>query len=110
MKTLGILGLWFASSVLDKQSTDLTILRPNIKTWFADAFDGRDAEFGRLELAWLPVDDRFVVTIEDAEIRDQNGELLEKFEQKWIYYGWFGTAGNGWPNWTRLQNRRSSAL
>lgn len=77
---MGVLGLWFASTVLDKQSTDLTILRPNIKTWFADAFDGRDAEFGRLELAWLPVDDRFVVTIEDAEIRDQNGEVLERFE------------------------------
>ena len=76
---LGILGLWFASAVLDKQSTDLTVLRPNIKTWFADAFDGRDAEFGRLELAWLPVDDHFVVTIEDAEIRGQDGELLEKF-------------------------------
>jgi len=91
---LGILGLWFASSVLDKQSTDLTILRPNIKTWFADAFDGRDAEFGRLELAWLPVDDRFVVTIEDAEIRDQNGELLEKFD---LNKNGFITVGLGPP-------------
>jgi len=77
---VGILGLWFASTVLDKQSTDLTILRPNIKTWFADAFDGRDAEFGRLELAWLPVNNHFVITVEDAEIRDQNGELLERFD------------------------------
>jgi len=77
---LGIIGLWFTSTALDKQSTDLTVLRPNIKTWFADAFDGRDAEFGRLELAWLPVDDHFVVTIEDAEIRDQNGGVLEKFD------------------------------
>ncbi len=77
---LGIVGLWIASTVLDKQSTDLTVLRPNIKIWFADAFDGRDAEFGRLELAWRPADDHFVVTIEDAEIRGQDGELLESFE------------------------------
>jgi hypothetical protein len=77
---LGILGLWYASAVLDQQTTDLTVFRPNIKTWFADSFDGRDAEFGRLELAWLPVDDHFVISIKDAVIRDQNGEVLEKFE------------------------------
>ncbi len=76
---LGIASLWIASSVLDRQSTDLTILRPNIKIWFAEAFSGRDAEFGRLELAWRPVDDNFVVTIEDAEIRGPEGEVLEKF-------------------------------
>lgn len=77
---LGIVGLWIATTVLDKQSTDLTVLRPNIKIWFADAFNGRDAEFGRLELDWLPVDNHFVVTVEDAEIRGKEGELLEKFD------------------------------
>ena len=77
---LGIASLWIASSVLDKQSTDLTVLRPNIKIWFAEAFNGRDAEFGRLELAWRPADNTVVVTIEDAEIRGRDGETLEKFD------------------------------
>lgn len=77
---LGFAGLWMASSVLDRQSTDLTVLRPNIKMWFAEAFDGRDAEFGRLELAWRPATNNLVVTIEDAEIRDSNAEVLESFE------------------------------
>ena len=77
---LGIAGLWIATSVLEKQSTDLTVLRPNFKIWFADAFNGRDAEFGRLELAWLPADGNVVVTIEDAEIRGRDGEVLEQFE------------------------------
>lgn len=77
---LGIVSLWVAMSVLDKQSTDLTVLRPNIKIWFAEAFDGRDAEFGRLELAWLPADGNVVVTIEDAEIRGRDGEVLETFD------------------------------
>ena len=77
---LGIAALWIACSVLDKQSTDLTVLRPNFKIWFADAFNGRDSEFGRLELSWQPVDDRIVVTIEDAEVLGSNGEVLERFD------------------------------
>lgn len=77
---LGIVGLWITSSVLDRQTTDLTMLRPNIKLWFADAFNGHDAEFGRLELTWLPADNHIVVTLEDAEIRGQDGEILERFD------------------------------
>ncbi|MEP4051686.1 MAG: AsmA-like C-terminal domain-containing protein [Litorimonas sp.] len=77
---LGIVGLFIANSVLERQSTDLTVLRPNLKIWFAEAFNGRDAEFGRLELAWRPADGALVATIEDAEIRGSDGELLERFE------------------------------
>ena len=77
---LGIAVLWLGTSLVSQQSTDLTVLRPNIKLWFADAFDGRDAEFGRLELAWLPESDQVVVTIEDAAIKDEAGEILEKFD------------------------------
>jgi len=77
---LGIALLWMTTSVLDRQSTDLTLLRPNIKLWFADAFDGRDAEFGKLELRWLPSGDQVEVTIEDARINDDKGELIEQFD------------------------------
>jgi len=77
---LGIVALWLATTVLEKQSTDLTVLRPNIKIWFADAFNGREADFGRLELTWLPVENHIVVTMEDAEIRGPADQLLEKFE------------------------------
>ena len=77
---LGIASLWMASSVLDRQYTDLTVLQPNIRMWFAEAFDGRDAEFGQLGLKWLPVNGHVVVTIEDAEIRGRNGKVLEKFD------------------------------
>ena len=77
---LGIISLWIATSVLDKQSTDLTVLRPNFKIWFAEAFNGRDAEFGRLELSWRPADGTIVVTIEDAEIRGKEGDILERFD------------------------------
>jgi len=64
---VGIAVLWMATSVLDRQSTDLTLLRPNIKLWFSQAFDGRDAEFGKIELTWLPASDQVVVTVEDAK-------------------------------------------
>ena len=77
---IGIAALWITSSVLDKQSTDLTALRPNFKIWFAEVFNGRDAEFGRLQLAWQPADDHFVVTIENAVIRDADGGVLERFD------------------------------
>ena len=77
---IGIAALWIACSVLDRQSTDLTVLRPNFKIWFAEAFNGRDAEFGRLELAWQPASNNIVVTIEDAEIRGRDGDILESFE------------------------------
>lgn len=77
---LGIVSLFIANTVLERQSTDLTVLRPNLKMWFAEAFNGRDAEFGRLELAWRPADGALVATIEDAEIRGSDGELLERFE------------------------------
>ena len=77
---LGIAGLWIATSVLDQQTTDLTVLRPNIKLWVAEAFDGHDAEFGRLEATWLPASDQLVVTVEDAEILGADGEVLEHFE------------------------------
>jgi len=77
---LAIMGAWFLANVLDQQSTDLTVLRPNIKLWFAEAFNGHDADFGRLELTWLPADDHIVVTIENAEVRGEAGEVLERFE------------------------------
>ncbi len=76
---LGIAALWMANSLLEKQSTDLTVLRPNIKVWFAEAFAGKEAEFGRLDLAWQPANDHIVVTVENAEIRGENGEVLERF-------------------------------
>ena len=77
---LAIAFSWMATVVLDKQSFDLSILRPNIKIWFAEAFAGRDAEFGRLDLRWLPATDRFVVTLEDAEVLGASGERLEHFD------------------------------
>jgi len=77
---LGIAMLWMATSVLESQSTDLTVLRPNFKIWFADVFNGHDAEFSRLELAWLPAEDQIVATIEGAEIRGKDGEILERFD------------------------------
>ncbi len=76
---LAIVGMWIATSVLDKQSTDLTALRPNIKLWFTEAFNGRDAEFGKLEVSWLPSRDQIIVTIEDASIKDETGDVLEHF-------------------------------
>jgi hypothetical protein len=77
---LAMAGFWILLSVLDRQSTDLSALRPNFKIWFADAFDGRDAEFGRLEVTWLPASDNIVVTVEDAEVQGADGEVLERFE------------------------------
>ena len=77
---LGIVCLWLVATVADQQSTDLTVLRPNIKMWFAEAFDGRDAEFGKLELTWHPTTGNLVVTIEDAEIRGSDAEVLENFD------------------------------
>ncbi len=77
---LGILLSWTAGSILDRQSTDLTMLRPNLKIWFADAFDGQSAEFGRLDVTWLPVDNHLVVTVEEASILDEAGKPLESFE------------------------------
>ncbi len=77
---LGIILAWTASSVLGRQSTELTVLRPNIKIWFADAFDGKGAEFERLDLAWLPVDNHIVMTLEKASILNENDEILESFD------------------------------
>jgi len=77
---LAMASLWIVNSVLERQSTDLTLLRPNIKMWFADAFDGRDTEFGRLELSWEPYSGNVVVAIEDAEIYGRDGEVLESFD------------------------------
>jgi len=77
---LGIFLSWIAVSALDQQSTDLTILRPNIKTWFAEAFEGQDTEFGRLNIDWLPVDNHFVVTVEDVTIYDGGEEVLETID------------------------------
>lgn len=77
---LGIAASWMATSVLDRQSTDLSILRPNIKIWFADIFEGRDTEFGRLDLTWLPSSNQFVITIEDAEVLGADGQQLRHFD------------------------------
>jgi hypothetical protein len=77
---LGIAASWMAASVLDRQSSDLSILRPNIKIWFAEVFEGHDTEFGRLDVAWLPASDQVVVTIEDAEVLDDLGQQLRHFD------------------------------
>ena len=92
---LAIAALWLTTTVLDKQSSDFSVLRPNFKMWFADAFDGRDAEFGALELVWLPADGHVVVTVKDAEIRGEDGDVLEQF--KLIRSTFSPNAGN----WTR---------
>lgn len=77
---LGIILSWGVVGALDRQSSDLTILRPNLKIWFAEAFDGRSADFGRLDLAWLPADDHIVLTLEDAAILGDDGKPLEAFD------------------------------
>jgi len=41
---------------------------------------GLGAEFGRLELDWLPESEQVVVTIEDAVVKDEAGEILERFD------------------------------
>lgn len=81
LMTLGIAVLFILSVVLARQSTDLTLLRPNLELWFADAFDGQGASFERLNVEWLPATDGFVVAADDILIRDKNGETIERFER-----------------------------
>lgn len=77
---LGIVLSYVLASTLDRQSTDISILRPNLQIWFAEAFDGNRAEFGRLDIKWLPAREAFVLTAEDISITDDAGLELEGFE------------------------------
>lgn len=77
---LGIVLTYFLATALDRQSTDISILRPNLQMWFAEAFDGNRAEFGRLDIEWLPAREAFVLTAEDILISDDEGLELEGFE------------------------------
>jgi len=77
---LGIAISFFLASALDRQNTDVSFLQPNLQIWFAEVFNGKSAEFGRLDIAWLPARDAFVMTAEDVSVLDTNGDVLERFE------------------------------
>ena len=76
---LGIAISFFLASTLSRQRTDVTFLRPNLQIWFAEAFNGKAAEFERLDIAWNPARDAFILTAENVLIHDDNGDLLEQF-------------------------------
>ncbi len=77
---LGIALSFFLASALDRQTTDVSFLQPNLQIWFAEVFNGKSADFGRLDVAWLPARDAFVMTAEDVSVLDTNGDVLESFE------------------------------
>jgi len=77
---LGIVISFFLASTFSRQSTDVTFLRPNLQIWFAETFNGKAADFERLDIAWNPARDTFVVTAEKIVITDDDGIPLETFE------------------------------
>ena len=69
---LGLACLWFAmlSSLMARQSVDISELKPNAQMWFSEAFNGASAEIGDMSLRWLPASDDIVFEAVDVLITD----------------------------------------
>jgi len=80
---LGLACLWFAmlSSLMTRQSVDISQLKPNAQMWFSEAFNGANAEIGDMSLKWLPASNNIVFEAVDVLITDENGVLIESIQQ-----------------------------
>jgi len=76
---LGLACLWFAvlNSLMNRQSVDISGLKPNAQMWFSEAFNGSDAQIGNMNLRWLPATNNFVFEATDVVITDDEGVQIE---------------------------------
>jgi len=80
---LGLACLWFAmlSSLMARQSVDISELKPNAQMWFSEAFNGASAEIGDMSLRWLPTSNNIVFEAVDVLITDKKGALIESIQR-----------------------------
>ena len=78
----GLAFAWFGALVwlTERGGADLTALVPNAQMWFAEAFEGREAEIGTLRLGVAPEGDRLRLSGRAIVVRDANGEVLETLD------------------------------
>ncbi|MGB6231241.1 MAG: AsmA-like C-terminal domain-containing protein [Litorimonas sp.] len=78
---LGILALYFASTLANRQSADLTAFKPNFERWFSQSFDGATARTGALTLDWNPVQETITFTADDIVVFSAEGERIQALDR-----------------------------
>jgi len=76
---LGLAIFWFfaLSTLLERQSIDISGLKPNAQMWFSQAFNGNDAQIGGMKLSWLPSSNNIVFDATNVVITDKNGVKID---------------------------------
>lgn len=78
---LGMVALFFASSLLTRQSADLNSLRPAFERWFSQSFGGAEADLETLRLQWNPSDKSVTFTASDITVYDRDGTVVQTLER-----------------------------
>ena len=73
---LGILWLAMLVSVMGKGEADVSFLKQNFALWFAQAYDGQDADIARFKVQWHPEREALGFLVEDIIVKDEADQTL----------------------------------
>jgi len=76
---LGVIWLFALNILLDRQKIDVTGLRSNAQLWFSQAYGGRDAEIGQMDVEWLSEGNNVRLVIRDVNVKDADAMSLQQF-------------------------------
>lgn len=73
---LGIISLGLLTSIMAKGEADVSFLKQNFALWFAQAYDGQDADISSFKVKWHPEHRSLGFRVEDIIVKDKDDEPL----------------------------------
>jgi len=75
---MGVGTIWLAMlvSVMGKGEVDVSFLKQNFALWFAQAYDGQDADIARFKVQWHPEREALGFLAEDIIVKDAADQTL----------------------------------
>ena len=73
---LGIISMGLITSVMAKGEADVSFLKQNFALWFAQAYDGQEADISKFKVKWHPQQRTLGFRIEDITVKDTADEAL----------------------------------
>ena len=75
---LGIAFVWLCAvnMLISKRVADVSFLTADASRWFSSAYEGKNAEVGKMTLAWEAADNTVIFRANDISVNSENGERL----------------------------------
>jgi len=62
--------------LISKRVADVSFLTADASRWFSSAYEGKNADVGKMTLAWEAADNTVIFRANDISVHSENGERL----------------------------------